>query len=181
MYLTCDKKWRTITLKRKLNKPIPFETHPMKSMKHIPLLVLLTMHVHAFCQTGYDSTFVRETINRELEVRAKKIKKTYPIYTIAAYADNRTTPDSVYTHYSFGKEINWKTFNIKSDHGFFTDDRTIDSCLYIHAPLFTSSGDQFKITYEIRYQNKTSYFTTDYYEKKRKKWSYLKTATSFSF
>gem|GEM_PF-5284292 len=43
----------------------------------------------------------------------------------------------------------------------------IDSCFYIHAPLFNSSCDQFIIKYETRFQNNTSYFIVDYYRKKR--------------
>lgn len=141
--------------------------------------MFLVFHNSSFCQTSYDSTFVQEMINLELKERDKKLKKAYPIYEVSAFSDIKTRFDTVYTQYYLGKEINWDSFKIESKYGFFTKDRMIDSCFYIHAPLFNSSYDKFIIKYEIRFQNYTS-FIVDYYRKKRGKWNYIRTSKSFS-
>ena len=143
--------------------------------------MLLAFHIHSFCQTSYDSTFVQEIIKLELKERDKKLKKAYPIHDVSAFSDFNSQFDTVYKHYYLGKEINWGTFKIEPTYGFFTNDGMIDSCFYIHAPLFNGSYDQFIIKYETRFQNNTSYFIVDYYRKKKGKWNYIRTSKSFSF
>ncbi len=150
-------------------------------MKLFSLLLLFASHTKSFCQTSYDSTFIKKIINLELKERDKKLKKAFPIAAVSVSDDLNARFDTVYTNFNFGKEIQWELFKIKSRHSFFTHDSMIDSCLYIHAPLFNSVCDQFVIRYEIRYQNETSYFITDFYSKKRGKWNYVSTSKGFSF
>lgn len=153
----------------------------MKSIKFLFISFLLSLHIQLYSQTNDDSTFIQEIINLELKVRDKKIKKAYPIFNVSAYSNIKTRSDTIYTEINLGKEINWETFGIKSDYGFFTNDKMIDSCLYIHAPLFNKNNDKFIIKYEVRFQNLTSYFVVDYYRKKRGKWNFERSAKSFSF
>lgn len=153
----------------------------MKSIKFLILSFLLSLHIQLYSQTNDDSTFIKEIINLELEVRDKKIKKAYPIFNVSAFSNIKTRSDTIYTEINLGKEINWETFGINSDYGFFTNDKMIDSCLYIHAPMFNMNKDKFIIKYEVRFQNLTSYFVVDYYRKKRGKWNFERSTKSISF
>lgn len=153
----------------------------MNSIKFNILVLLLTWSIHSFCQTHYDSTFIHQIINLELKENDKKIKKAYPIFETSTSLDDRIRKDSVYTQDLFGKEMNWTAFNLVTKYGFFTKDPLVDTCLIIHSPLFNENHDEFIIQYETRFQNNTSYFTTDYYRKKKKKWSFVRSVNSFSF
>lgn len=149
--------------------------------RRLMILLFLSIHITSFCQSQSDSTFIQEIIHLELKERDKRMKKAYPIFEISAFSERTTRTDTVYTQYNFGREINWLTFGITSKYGYFTTDKMIDSCLYIHSPLFNKNNDTFIIKYEVRFKNLTSYFIVDYYRKKRGKWNFVKTSKSFSF
>lgn len=146
------------------------------------LITLLICFFHSFGQTASDSVFVRKIINSELKLRDKKIKKVYPVFQTATISENAIKKDSIYSEYYLGKQIDWLKFGISSKLAFYTNKSGIDSCLYIYSPLFNEKKDKFTILFEIRFEEKRiSYFTKDYYIKKRKKWSFVTSDTFFSF
>lgn len=153
----------------------------MNKLKCILLFCFFIMSTDSFCQTDTDAKFIQEIVKAELKVRDKKNKKAYPIFDESAVTVTKSKRDSLFTEYLLGKDIKWQTFNIQSKYGFFTNDKTIDSCFHIHAPIFNKNLDQFIIRFEKRYLDGSSSFTTDYYVKKKEKWVYVKSIPSFSF
>jgi hypothetical protein len=153
----------------------------MNLIKAFVLISALMLHLDVFCQSNYDSTFVREIINLELKARDNKLNKPYLIFETSAYLNSTTWGDTSYNQYNVGKEINWKSFGIDSEYGEFTSDRTMDSILVIYAPFFNRKNDRFIIEYELLCHDNTSYFTVDFYRKKRGRWSFEKSARSFTF
>ncbi|MCC6703129.1 MAG: hypothetical protein IT221_16480 [Fluviicola sp.] len=128
-------------------------------------------------QSDYDSTFVVKIIQSELKQISKTYKTTITIFEIAQTPKS----DSIYNRFLFSRELNWNSFKIKQPHCQFTKFNDLDSLFYIHNPQFSEDYKQLKITFEKRYLNGTSTFMTDYYCKKRKKWSFIRTQTYFSF
>lgn len=152
----------------------------MKSYTLLLIILFLYFQIDCFSQSHYDSTFVQSIINLELKERDKKCD-AYPIYSISENSNASFKSDSIYTNYSFGKAIDWTSFKITSKNGVFVNDKIIDSCFFIYAPIFNENQDKFKIVFEIRYLDNSSSFEIDYYKKRRGKWSYVRTVDTFSF
>ena len=151
-------------------------------MNRINLFIIICLNSIgcSFGQSAYDSAFVREIINSELELREKKAKKAYPIFQTAILSEPKAGKDSIYSECYLGTKIKWQEFGISSKHGFFTNNSNTDSCLYIYAPLFNERKDKFMIQFESRL-NDFSHITSDYYLKKRKKWVFVGSHPYFLF
>lgn len=152
----------------------------MKSYTLLLVTLFLCLQIDCISQSHYDSTFVQSIINLEIKEREKKFD-AFPIYSISENSNASLKSDSIYTNYPFGKEIDWTSFKITPKNGFFVNDKLIDSCFFIHAPIFNENQDKFKIVFEIRYLDNSSSFELDYYKKRRGKWSYVRTVETFSF
>ncbi len=144
------------------------------------LLVLTLMKSYSFSQSAYDSLYIQNIICSEIKLRYRKTKKVIPVFKQALTADNGFKSDSLFQEFPFGKKILWKEFPIQSDYGLFVSEDT-DSCLYIYAPVFNEAKNQFVIRFETRSPGSVSYFTSDYYYLKKRKWCFKKSVSSFSF
>lgn len=133
-------------------------------IKIITFFILLNLN--SFCQTKYDSTFLRQIINNELKIRDKKINKAYPIFEISINQKTESQGDTLLNKYQISENIDWKTFGLISEFGFYTNNIDIDSCLVIYNPIFNNELNKFEIKFETRIKKDFSFYVIDYYVKK---------------
>lgn len=145
------------------------------------LLIFISFWHLSYSQSHEDSLYIRRIIQSEIKLRFKQQKRIIPVFEKSAISENRFKSDSLYPLFYLGKEIDWKSFPIQSDYAVFTTDPQVDSCLYIHTPVFNLNSDEFVIRFETRFKNGISYFTSDYYLLKKRKWRYKSSIRSFSF
>lgn len=143
-------------------------------------LIFVLMTGYSFSQSKYDSLYIQNIIQSEIELRYKKTKKKIPVFEQAFYSSNDFKPDSIFQDFLFGKKIPWEKFPIQSDYGFFVSNPS-DSCLYIYSPVFNAAKDQFLIRFETRSSGGVYSIEKDYYYLKNKKWRLKKSVPVISF
>lgn len=150
-------------------------------MKFQLLLIFALMKGYSFSQSSSDSLYIQNIIQSEIRLRYKKARKAIPVFGQALISENGFKSDSLFREFPFGKQIHWKEFPIQSEHASFVSNENTDSCLYIYAPVFNAAKDQFVIRFETRSPEAVSYFTSDYYYLKNRKWRFKKSILGVSF